>query len=316
MSNKFAEHGALPAPLPDSTVPHATPSFTGTKGTRIVPKRRFQKGTFVKRNGHWVGMWRVDVLQPDGTIKREQRSKTFVDLSERAARAAFQPILDSVNAASGATSPVPKRTATLSAVIREWLEQVADTLKPSTRKTAESHLRRHIEPMLGDCALPELTTKRLQSFATALSTTRLANGRADAENHREHSADSILDCFHGSRLGLFDSEGFPIGVVFASRHAKEASVLCAARYAAHCPGRRRAAQYDLFSAISDRNADRRSARAPRAGLGLSSQADKGPLFHVRGADWYAQEQGEHSGFADAARARIAPQEIPVIAPLS
>jgi len=122
-------------------------------------------------------MWRVDVLQSDGTIKREQRSKAFVGLSERAARAAFQPILDSVNAANGATPPVPKRTATLSAVIREWREQVAGNLKPSTRKTAQSHLRRHIEPMLGDCALPELTTKRLQSFVTALSTTRMPNGK-------------------------------------------------------------------------------------------------------------------------------------------
>ena len=177
MSNECVKSDGLPSHLPNSTVSLATPSFTGTKGTRIVPKRRFQKGTFVKRNGHWVGMWRVDVLQPDGTIKRQQRSKTFVGLSERAARAAFQPILDSVNAASGATPPVPKRTATLSAVIREWREQVAGTLKPSTRKTAESHLRRHVEPMLGDCALPELTTKRLQSFVTALSTTRMANGK-------------------------------------------------------------------------------------------------------------------------------------------
>ena len=35
-------------------------------------------------------MWRVDVLQTDGTIKREQRGKTFTGLSERAARQAFQ----------------------------------------------------------------------------------------------------------------------------------------------------------------------------------------------------------------------------------
>jgi integrase len=30
-------------------------------------------------------------------------------------------------------------------------------------------LRRHIEPLLGDCALPELTPKRLQAFVTSLS---------------------------------------------------------------------------------------------------------------------------------------------------
>ncbi len=121
-------------------------------------------------------MWRVDVIQPDGTIKREQRSKTFVGLSERAARAAFQPILDSVNAASGATPPVPRNTATLSNLVAEWREQIAGTLKPSTRKAAESHLRRHIEPLLGDCALPELTAKRLQAFVTSLSTRCMTNG--------------------------------------------------------------------------------------------------------------------------------------------
>lgn len=30
-------------------------------------------------------------------------------------------------------------------VVAEWREHVAGTLKPSTKKSAESHLRRHIE---------------------------------------------------------------------------------------------------------------------------------------------------------------------------
>ena len=133
-----------------------------------MPKRRFQRGTFVKRK-HWVGMWRIDVPQSDGTFKREQRSRTFVGLSERAARAAFQPILDAVNKASGAVAPVPKNTATLNCLIEEWREQIGMSLKPSTLKAAESHLRRHIEPSLGDCPLPELTAKRLQAFVTGMS---------------------------------------------------------------------------------------------------------------------------------------------------
>ena len=76
MSNRLEKFESLPDPAPDSTFQVATPSFTGAKGHRIVPKRRFQKGTF-------VGMWRLDVLLPDGTIKRKQRSKSFVGLSER-----------------------------------------------------------------------------------------------------------------------------------------------------------------------------------------------------------------------------------------
>jgi integrase len=154
---------------PDSgKVTAATSSSTGKRGS--VPRRRFQTGTFVKRGDNWVGMWRIDVVQPDGAIKREQRSKTFVGLSERAARAAFQPILDAVNQASGVVPPVPKVTGeTLDSLIADWRKEIAGSLKPSTRKAAESHLRRHVVPVLGDCTLTELTAKRLQTFITGLS---------------------------------------------------------------------------------------------------------------------------------------------------
>jgi hypothetical protein len=151
----------------DDSVSLTTPFSTGKRG--IVPKRRFQTGTFVKRGENWVGMWRLDVVLPDGTIKREQRSKTFVGMSERAARAALQPILDAVNKASGAVAPIPKDAATLNSLLVEWREQVASTLKPSTLKATESHLRCHIVPSLGDCVFSELTAKRLQAFVTGLS---------------------------------------------------------------------------------------------------------------------------------------------------
>jgi integrase len=158
---------ALPEIRSDDSVPNATPFSTGKRG--IVPKRRFQTGTFVKRGGNWIGMWRVDAVQSDGSVKREQRSRTFVGLSERAARQQFQPILDAVNAACGATTPVPKGADTLKRLIAEWREQVAATLKPSSLRAANSHLRR-IEPSLGELALCELTVKKVQSFATSLST--------------------------------------------------------------------------------------------------------------------------------------------------
>ena len=108
-------------------------------------------------------------MQLDGTVKREQRSKTFVGLSERAARFALQRILDAVNATSQATPPVPKTSDTVSKAVREWREHVAVTLKPSTKSSAESHLRQHIMPLLGESPLTELTVKRLQIFATTLA---------------------------------------------------------------------------------------------------------------------------------------------------
>jgi hypothetical protein len=93
VTSSSSQTASLPSSPIESILPTATPSIAGTK-RGIVPKRRFQKGTFVKRGENWVGMWRVDTLQLDGTVRREQRSQTFLGLSERAARAAFQPILD------------------------------------------------------------------------------------------------------------------------------------------------------------------------------------------------------------------------------
>ena len=138
MQLQLTEENSLLYPNVAATLSPATPSISGTK-RGIVPKRRFQKGTFVKRGNNWVGMWRVDALQLDGTIKREQRSKTFVGLSERAARFALQPILDAVNATSQATPPVPKTSDTESKAVREWREHAAVTLKPNTKSSAESY---------------------------------------------------------------------------------------------------------------------------------------------------------------------------------
>src|SRR5215813_2528729 len=145
VTSSSSQMASLPSSPIESILPTATPSIAGTK-RGPVPKRRFQKGTFVKRRGNWVGMWRVETMQPDGTTKREQRSETFIGLSERAARAALQPILDAVNAANHATPPVPKTSDTVAKAVAEWREHAAVTLKPSSRRSAESHLRRHILP--------------------------------------------------------------------------------------------------------------------------------------------------------------------------
>jgi integrase len=166
--DEFCIGGSSPPNSQCDSLAPATPSLTGTKRD-IVPKRRFQKGTSVKRGDNWVGMWRVDVLQPDGTTKREQRSRTFTGLSERAARAAFQPILDAVTAANQATPPVPKTSDTVAKAVAERREHAAVALKPSTRRSAESHLRGHILPLLGECPLTDLTVKRMQTFATTLT---------------------------------------------------------------------------------------------------------------------------------------------------
>jgi integrase len=64
---------------------------------------------------------------------------------------------------------VPKTSDTVTKAVEEWREHVAESLKPSSRRSAESHLRRHILPLLGECPLADLTVKRMQTFVTALA---------------------------------------------------------------------------------------------------------------------------------------------------
>ena len=69
----------------------------------------------------------------------------------------------------GRTPPVPKTSDIVAKAVVEWREHVATSLKPSTLRSVESHLRRHIVPLLGDCPLTELTVKKMQTFVTTLS---------------------------------------------------------------------------------------------------------------------------------------------------
>jgi integrase len=137
-----------------------------------VPRRRFQKGRLVirgVRNPQRCGMYRDDVLQPDGTIRRMRRTVRLGPvsrLSERAAWAKFQPYLDRVNS----TAQAPKISGmTLEKFAAEWRSMVAVNLKASTVRAAESHLRAHILPKLGKLLLPEINTRTVQSFVTSLS---------------------------------------------------------------------------------------------------------------------------------------------------
>jgi integrase len=145
-----------------------TPSPASTGAT--VPRRRFQLGSLVQKSGRWYGVYRTDVRQSDGTYKREQCWQPFglvSEQSERSARKQFQPYLDTVNDA--ALKLPPRIGLTLAEFVKEWRTNVAVNLKGSSTRAAESHLRAHIIPKLGDYRLPEVTTKIVQSFVAYLA---------------------------------------------------------------------------------------------------------------------------------------------------
>jgi integrase len=138
----------------------------------VMPRRRYQRGTITargKRRRVWIGKFRQDMPQPDGTIRRVQRKVVLGQvkrMSKAEAIKAFQPYLDAVNITA---APRLKSGRSLRNFVDEWRSNVVSTLKPSTARAAESHLRTHILPVLGELPLTAITTKNVQAFISQLA---------------------------------------------------------------------------------------------------------------------------------------------------
>jgi integrase len=168
---QFPKYGFIvTAHLLGDIVVLATPS--PKQAGAFMPRRRFQTGRIYMRGKnqlHWVGSYREDTTLSDGTPKRTRRTVKLgptSSMSKRAARAAFQKYLDRVNVIAALS---PKSGKKLKDFISEWLTQVAVHQAVSSIRAVESHIKSHIIPRLGDCALTDVSNRTVQAFVTALS---------------------------------------------------------------------------------------------------------------------------------------------------
>src|SRR5215472_5657286 len=120
----------------------ATPQNTG--GRRPVPKRRFQKGCFIKdKSGGMYSKFYIDATGPDGSTVTKQKMQFIGNLSqmsERAARREHARIMEEVNRQRGSTAPVPKGQ-TFADAANNWRKAIAPNLSPATVRARESFLR-------------------------------------------------------------------------------------------------------------------------------------------------------------------------------
>jgi len=119
----------------------------------------------------WSCKYREYVDRADGTQKTFDRGKSFPGLSERAAKAAMQPILNTVNAANKAEAQlvVSPASRTLNDIVGDYRKLVVPHRKPRGVETTESHLRAHIIPELGQVSLTQLDVRRVQEFVNKIS---------------------------------------------------------------------------------------------------------------------------------------------------
>ena len=136
-----------------------------------MARRRYQKGSLVPNrgipeNGLWVGRWREDVIQTDGTITRPYRWEVLGTVQDyptrKLALRALEARLSTINSPTYRARP----TATFAEFANRWDATVLSQHKRSTQSSTRSQLRTWLLPQLGSCALKDLDGQRLQAFVS------------------------------------------------------------------------------------------------------------------------------------------------------
>jgi integrase len=158
------------------TMPNAGDSGILSPANMAVPpnggtmaRRRFQKGSLTPavgkpKNGVWVGRWREDVMQANGTITRPYKWETLGTIQDyptrKLALRELQARLSTINSPSYRARP----TATFSEFANRWDATVLSQHKRSTQSSTQSQLRKWLLPQLGKIALKDLDGQLLQTF--------------------------------------------------------------------------------------------------------------------------------------------------------
>jgi integrase len=146
----------------------ATPRTTPKRGP--VPRRRFQKGSFLRLGDSYYSMFYQDTKAPDGTLVTKQVKRCLgavIDISERAARREHARIMEAVNQKRGSIAPV-LHGQTFAEAVERWRTAIAPNLSPATVRPREYYLRGRILPRFGKINLADIGVHELQTFATEL----------------------------------------------------------------------------------------------------------------------------------------------------
>jgi integrase len=141
-----------------------------------MARRRYQKGQLIlkgKRQKVWIGRWREDVLQPDGTRHRQRRSERMGTLKEYPTRRLAERALERLIARAGVNSLdyQARPTASFAEFAAKWQFDVLSQHKPSTQSADGSRIKRHLIPDLGETLMRDINAQRLQAFVATKART-------------------------------------------------------------------------------------------------------------------------------------------------
>jgi len=137
-----------------------------------MARRRYQRGSLLPKtgtpsNGLWIGRWREDVIQPDGTIARRYKWEVLGTIEDYPTRRLALRVLEARLSTINSPTYRARPTATFAEFAKRWDATVLSQHKPSTQSSTRSQLRKWLLPQLGDCPLKDLDGQRLQGFVSA-----------------------------------------------------------------------------------------------------------------------------------------------------
>jgi hypothetical protein len=121
--------------------------------------RRYQRGSVYRKKSGWFGMWREDILTPDGSVKRKQRRLflgTFGELPTiTAARKKVESLLRNA-----------EMTIELSfgELYGRWVEAIRPTLKLPTARYYRHVFDKHLIPYFGNSEIRAIGKYEVQKF--------------------------------------------------------------------------------------------------------------------------------------------------------
>src|ERR1700730_17603904 len=151
--------------------PEATPG--PLKGNQQMARRRYQRGELFlrgKRQKVWVGRWREDVLEPDGTTRRPYRSVILGSQKDYPTRKLALRLLEAKLSQVNDPAYRPRPEATFEDFAKRWHTAVLVQHKPSTQSAMRSHINVTLIPRFGKKMLADLeaSPEQIQAWVSAL----------------------------------------------------------------------------------------------------------------------------------------------------
>ena len=130
-----------------------------------MAQRRYQKGQVYLCGQTWYGRYREDEVR-DGQTVRVRRNTPLGSKKEYPTKHLAERRMEQVLGRINAVDYRPGRVGNVADFAKRWKEEIVSKMKPSSQKSALSHLHHHILPHLGKLRLDAVGVENQQTFIT------------------------------------------------------------------------------------------------------------------------------------------------------